>query len=504
MDFHIFSESENLPLKLKSKPYYLDLNLLKILSYISLILYSLTFSACFRAALSPDLGELYNKSIQQSAPTRNPVIVIPGVLGSNLVDSATGKSIWGAWDGEFANPKIDKEARLIALPLDPSLDPFRLEDSVTNAGALERIRLRVFGFPVGFKAYAQLLVTLGAGGYIDQTMASSQGNSIDYGDEHFTCFQFDYDWRKSNAANAAKLDSFIKEKKKYIENEYRRRYKIEPKEIKFDIVAHSMGGLLSRYYLRYGNQPLNLEGPLPVLNWAGAKHVDKLITVGTPNLGSLHSFQSLLEGRKDSIFLPFYSPVLMGSFPSLYELLPRNSDSPVSLKGKERQIDLFESQVWDQYNWGLLSSDKHLKVLLPSIQTPDERRNTAKEHLSRLLKHAKRFHQTLDLKAQPPEGLSIYLFTGDANPTAEKGKVNRYGELSFTLHSPGDGIVTRKSALADKRNENSDQPKLVSPIDWTGVYFIFEDHLGLIEDNTFSDNLLYLLLERPAFNGPVL
>ncbi len=475
---------------------------MKNLYYLCLILYSLTFSACFRAALSPDLGELYNKSIQQSAPTRNPVIVIPGVLGSNLVDSTTGKSIWGAWDGEFANPKIDKEARLIALPLDLSLDPFNLEDSVTNAGALERIKLRVFGFPVGFQAYAQLLVTLGAGGYIDQTMASSQGNSINYGDEHFTCFQFDYDWRKSNAVNAAKLDKFIKEKKKYIENEYRRRFKIEPKEIKFDIVAHSMGGLLSRYYLRYGSQPLNLEGPLPVLNWAGAKHVDKLITVGTPNLGSLHSFQSLLEGRKDSFFLPFYSPVLMGSFPSLYELLPRNSDAPLSVKGKERQLDLYDPRVWDKYNWGLLSSDQHLEVLLPNIKTQDQRRKLAKKHLSRLLRHAKRFHQTLDIKAKPPKDLSIYLFTGDANPTAEKGHINKYGELSFTKHSPGDGIVTRKSALADKRDVKSNEPKLVSPIDWTGVYFIFEDHLGLIKDNTFSDNLLYLLLERPGLNRP--
>ena len=165
--------------------------------------------------VSPDLGELYNEAARSSGPDRTPLIVIPGMLGSNLVDSESGKSIWGAWEGDFADPRVPAETRLIALPLGSNLNPTELTDGVENAGALDRIRLRIFGFPVNFKAYAQLLLTLGAGGYRDDTISA-----LDYGDDHFTCFQFDYDWRLSNSVNAKNLAKFIEEKKAYLRKEY--------------------------------------------------------------------------------------------------------------------------------------------------------------------------------------------------------------------------------------------------------------------------------------------
>jgi len=455
------------------------------------------FAGCFRASISADLGELYNRSARQDALTRNPLIVIPGVLGSNLVDSKSDRSIWGAWDGEFANPKREEDSRLIALPVDPGVSPANLEDSVVSAGALDRIRLRILGFPVGFRAYAQLLVTLGAGGYRDESLGTTSGNGVDYGDEHFTCFQFDYDWRKSNSANAARLDNFIEEKKKYIKSEYRKRFNLDPGEIKFDVVAHSMGGLLARYYLRYGDQELGLEGPLPALTWAGAKNIENLITVGTPNSGALVSIQSILKGRKDSIFLPYFSPTLMGSFPSLYELMPRNSDTPVVEESTGQALDIYNVETWDRFSWGLLSSDDELKTLLPSVDSANQRHQIAKEQLSRLLLHAKRFHRALDKPADLPEELSIYLFTGDAEKTPDMASVNQNGKLNIVRYSPGDAIVSRRSALGDQRNPEIWKPKLESPVEWTGVYFIFKDHLGLIQDASFADNLLYLLLEKP-------
>jgi hypothetical protein len=33
------------------------------------------------------------------------------------------------------------------------------------------------------------------------------------------------------------------------------------------------------------------------------------------------------------------------------------------------------------------------------------------------------------------------------------------------------------------------------PIPWTGVFFLFSDHLGLTRDPVFVDNVVYLLLE---------
>ena len=38
-------------------------------------------------------------------------------------------------------------------------------------------------------------------------------------------------------------------------------------------------------------------------------------------------------------------------------------------------------------------------------------------------------------------------------------------------------------------------PGLISPIDWSGMTFLFSDHLGMTRDPLFSDNLLFPLLE---------
>jgi hypothetical protein len=40
-------------------------------------------------------------------------------------------------------------------------------------------------------------------------------------------------------------------------------------------------------------------------------------------------------------------------------------------------------------------------------------------------------------------------------------------------------------------------PRLVTPIKWSSVNFLFTDHLGLTKDPAFTDNVLYLLLEAP-------
>ena len=71
------------------------------------------------------------------------------------------------------------------------------------------------------------------------------------------------------------------------------------------------------------------------------------------------------------------------------------------------------------------------------------------------------------------------------------------GELQVTEKAPGDGTVLRTSALMDERVGRDRATRLESPIDWHRVTFLFKDHLGLTADPTFSDNLLFLLLEQP-------
>ena len=50
----------------------------------------LSLIACSSAYKTPDLGGLYNSLVQNESPYRNPVILIPGLLGSKLVNKNNG------------------------------------------------------------------------------------------------------------------------------------------------------------------------------------------------------------------------------------------------------------------------------------------------------------------------------------------------------------------------------------------------------------------------------
>lgn len=78
---------------------------------------------------------------------------------------------------------------------------------------------------------------------------------------------FSYDWRKSNSVSAEKLNIAIN------------KVLAETKKKKVDIVAHSMGGLVtSSYFSKYGNEK-----------------IDKVITCGTPYEGSGKVFNVIMN-----------------------------------------------------------------------------------------------------------------------------------------------------------------------------------------------------------------
>ena len=85
-----------------------------------------------------------------------------------------------------------------------------------------------------------------------------------------------------------------------------------------------MGGLIVRYYLRYGTQDLPQDGGLPKLTWEGSRYVDKVIMVGPPNGGSIDALRNLVNGYKPALFLPHYAASVIGTMPSVYQMLPRS------------------------------------------------------------------------------------------------------------------------------------------------------------------------------------
>ena len=456
-------------------------------------------SACLS---QPDrtLSILYEQSAQYHKPDRNPVIVIPGILGSRLVDDASGRTVWGAFDNTSVDPSKRDDAQLLALPIADEIFLQRIRDEVRPDGVLDQVRLSFLGIPLDIRAYVGILSSLGVGGYRDPAFGAGV---IDYGEGHFTCFQFAYDWRRDNVENAQLLKAFIDQKKIEIREEYKLRYGIEQEDIKFDIVAHSMGGLLTRYILRYGDQALPADGSAPVLNWAGTEDVERVILIGTPNAGASESFEQLLNGYDPGKpVLPHYPAYLLGTFPSIYQLMPRERHQRVVYDDTARTPvgNLYDVSLWEKFNWGLLADTKDARRFredaLPGINEDSERRELAQIFVSSALKQAERFHAALDVPASPPEGVDIFLVAGDTEKTLDLvGVDTETGKVNIRERVPGDGTVTRASALMDERIGAQWQPTLDSPIKWAGVNFIPADHIGLTSDRSFTNNMLYLLLE---------
>ena len=457
-------------------------------------------SACAGREGTVELAMLYNKAARHRGPDRQPVIVIPGLLGTRLKDALTGKLVWGAFDGTAADPDRPAELRQIALPIGGGEPLIRLADDVVPAGVLDRARVALVGVPVELKVYAGILQTLGIGGYRDEALG--RAGAIDYGNDHFTCFQYPYDWRRDIVDGARAIGTFIELRTRDLRREYATRFGIRDADIKFDIVAHSMGGLLLRYFLMYGDKELPEDGSLPPVTWAGAARVGKCVVVGTPHAGSIVALQNLVEGRRFAPFLPHYPSALLGTFPSLYQLMPRSRHKLVVLDGDEKRPaeDLYDPRLWQELRWGLAAPDQAdtIRALLPDIPDAARRRERALRFQAQLLRRARQFMAAIDRPAAPPPGLKLHLVAGDGLKTPNRHSIDtRTGRLKMLDQTEGDGVVPRASALMDERVGQEWSPRLKSPIRFDGTLFLPYEHVEVTTNQAFRDNLLFWLLEEP-------
>ncbi|MEO0513027.1 MAG: hypothetical protein AAF108_09050 [Planctomycetota bacterium] len=449
--------------------------------------------ACGGGPPTPDFGRLYNAAASGIGDDRTPVIVIPGILGSKLEDMDSSRPVWGSFTYGAVDADTPEGAAAVALPMRENVPLSELTDEVRPTGVLDSVTADI-GFVRNLKigAYADILFTLAAGDYADEDIIENAG--IDYGG-HYTCYQLAYDWRRDVSESAALLHQRVLDAQAAI----RSATGLSGDEpVKVDVVAHSMGGLLLRYYLRYGPQPLPEDGSLPELTWEGARHVERAVLIATPNAGSVESTVQLVEGLNLNPLFPNYRPGVLGTMPSIYQLMSRPRHARV-VDQRGEPIDLYDSAVWERYGWGLAAADQDrvLGWLLPGFDDPAARRRIALDHLRKCLAKARQFHAALDVPASPPEGLELFLFAGDAIDTPVVVTVDDRGRPSVTELGPGDKTVPRTSTLMDERVGGGYAPYLRSPIDWTQIFFLHASHLGLTRDPAFVDNLLYLLLEKP-------
>lgn len=447
----------------------------------------------------PDLFEIYGRSAEFVTPGRNPVVIIHGVLGAKLADRQTGELVWGKFTlGNFAPASGNR----LALPMREGATLAELSDQLDPVGVLDRVRVQFLpGPPLAYEAYGSILETLGAAGYKPPGFSLiGTGKTIN----HQRSFQFAYDWRRDNVENARRLYTFLIERRQQIQAEIQLLWGIEDYPVRFDIVAHSMGGLVTRYMLRYGDADLPADGSLPELTWKGAPLVERAVLVGTPNAGLVDAFRHLVEGAAFS-GMPAYPPAVVGTMPSIYQLMPRtrhhvamNIDDPRQPIG-----DIYDPALWQRFGWGLAAPAQQtiLARLLPDLPSAEDRQRVALEHLAKCLARAKQFHEAIDLPAHEPGSTRLYLFAGDAVETNQSVSVDpRTGRIAVLQTNAGDRVVLRSSALMDERLGHPARwttPRLVSPIHWRAVYFLRDDHMSITRSADFSNNLLFLLLQEP-------
>lgn len=448
----------------------------------------------------PLYSTIAKKSMAYEGIYRNPVIVVHGFLGARLKSSTRDVTVWGSLTGREAIGGIsDEQLRAISLPMAEKTPLKDLKDHVYADELLENFSVRVLGMQFNVGAYGKMINILSDAGYVQEGLPLPK-------DKHFySLFIFYYDWRRDIPENAAKLHAFIQQKRAYLQQEYKKLYGVDNYNVQFDVLAHSMGGMVSRYYLLYGNQDLPADGALPKLDWAGSKYIDKLVIVGTPNAGYLDTFFELVNGLQIEPMAPVYPPAAIGTFHTYYQMLPLNSTRSIVYADDPNgpPINIFDPEVWIKNKWGLASpaQDETLKIILPTVNTQEERHAIAVDHLTKCLKRAKQFTDAMRVNAVPPDDVDFYLFLGDAVPTRRTAAVDRKtGTFEITDYEAGDGKVLASSARMDEREGRTWTPFMQSPIKWNVVTHLTAAHMGITLSQEFADNVVYFLLENPTKN----
>ena len=313
-------------------------------------------------------------------------------------------------------------------------------------------------------------------------------------------YRFIYDWRQDNSFTAARLDSLVEQ----IRQDH------DTPELQVDIVAHSMGGLVTRYWLRYGKTDVLDSNDFP-LNNTGAAKARKVILVGTPNLGSTSALQQILVGADFGVNK--IAPEVLLSFPSAYQLLPHPIvDSVLGTSGKPLRRDIYDVDKWRALQWGPF--DPALRARLQEQGWSQTQLSALEKSAATRLERARRFVWSLTVRnTQAPHELIV--FGGDCVPTPARILIEDIGDeshvrlwpdeikqprSSIDYHSimlePGDGAVTKASLLARTELDPSIPRHRYSdfPLDYAVMFC--GDHSDLPGNITFQDNLLHILLNR--------
>lgn len=351
-------------------------------------------------------------------PDKVVLIFVPGIFGSGLFNPTTQQWHWG---------HDDYGSRGLSLKEYPTFETSLLEKATVRVAGMKVKERNVYS---DFREHGDWIV----------------------GD----VFSFAYDWRKSNRMTAAEFDEWLCEV-------------LPPRDdhARVVIVAHSMGGLVLRHWLK---DYLELQTGCAS---ATVEQIDQFVFAGTPHLGSLEPVESLVTGQSALTEEPFFSLLFSDNvvrdaltFESTYELLPAYNiirpDCAAADTDLSRMVTFVSDtatpralQLWNVRHWKRLG----LPLKLPSgmgrdatLEMVETRLASAAETVCSLLTHE-----------HPPEILQkMFFVTGSKEGRDGRSKIrDTLSELEFPVGvnasdpkpvmARGDGTVPSWSAYPSWR-----------------------------------------------------
>lgn len=399
-----------------------------------------------------------------------PAVVIPGIMGSGLL-RPDGTPVWLNLRNAVGHFNLSLPMK---LPLSECRDELVPGALLGTNGFMPRL--------FGFTEYYDLLDLLETGGFrpAKDTGAAGLVHHI-----------FAYDWRRDIVDSVRELDRTLDAMAEARDDS----------DMRFNIVGHSMGGLIARYYLRYGTAEPEEGAPV---TWAGARRINNLALVATPNGGGIHALQVLLYGNKVGLSQATLAAPVIARMPSVYQLMPpKGAATLVDHKLAPLDVDLHDIETWRRFQWGPFAP--------PAVRRLSGFTNAEVEtyppFLEAALARAGALHRALARAPETPCPVKVVILGGDCLSTLARGLVPdkeglppRFQALTRAeaeaMFEAGDGRVTRASVLASHL-PGADENELGCGLpEVAQAFFGSADHHGIYGERTFQSILLRLLLRR--------
>ena len=450
----------------------------------------LVVNGCISAHRTPNLERIFAEAKGRTG--KRPVIVIPGTLGSELINSRTGEKVW---------PSAFRTAD-DGLPMSPNLEANH--DDLVPGKIIETLKLARLVPEV--YVYRDLLEALrNYAGYHERDW-----NNPGVEGDHDSFYVFSYDWRQDNVANARELTRRIERLKETLHRP----------DLKFNIIAHSMGGLIARYAAMYGNQDLPEDDSAPQPTWNGAQHISKIVMIGVPNEGSADAFATIIAGYSITEGLRRRVPLLNKltaedavRSPSVFQLMPHSGVVKFLDENlKPMPLDLYDVEVWKRYSWSPIFTSEFRRQYTNHKSANSEADLDA--YLAATLKRARKFHQALDAGLTANQPVMLLAIGGDCEETFNSPVIYRdqkndrwvtlirphefknsagvkvtKSQLTGVMYAQGDGRVTRKSLIGESTFFSEGRETVIS-LPLTYAVFGCDLHGQLQRNKMLQDNAL--------------